>query len=103
MLHLFHYFSFVQAYLRKYGYIGEANPEASSIRRLEDYHTAIRNFQQFYRLPETSQMDEETRRLMSYPRCGMPDVIPDGNPGQTRFRRYSDSGDKWDHQEITYR
>ncbi|XP_030848086.1 matrix metalloproteinase-24 [Strongylocentrotus purpuratus] len=48
-------------------------------------------------------MDEETRRLMSYPRCGMPDVIPNGDPGQTRFRRYSDSGDKWDHQEITYR
>nr|XP_054766131.1 72 kDa type IV collagenase-like [Lytechinus pictus] len=48
-------------------------------------------------------MDEETSRLMSYPRCGMPDVIQRGDEDQTRFKRYSDSGDKWDHQDVTYR
>ena len=94
---------FLQAYLRKYGYIPRANPQASTIRRLEDYHSAIRRFQAFFGLPLTGQMDAETSRLMSMPRCGVPDVLPGSDSDRTRRKRYAHSGEKWESNDITYR
>src|SRR5262245_7312645 len=92
----------LQAYLRKYGYLGAAAaaepfgmrsfPGAKGLAPvIEDVHpgdfddateAALRNFQRFNQLRETGELDAATAALMNQPRCGVPDIASFAAAGQ---------------------
>lgn len=69
----------LQDYLRHYHYISPA--------RSGNHNTtaAIENFQKFFGLPVTGELDEDTLYEMKKPRCGVPDVDISGG----RQKRYA--------------
>ena len=98
------YISYIfQSYLQRFGFLPEPNPEAGTIFTREEFEKGIRNFQNFYGLPETGTFDGETQRLMSLPRCGVKDVLDGGSPSGLRYRRYAYTGTRWEKNELTYR
>ena len=85
------FITFSQDYLRHYHYISPA--------RSGNHNTtaAIENFQKFFGLPVTGELDEDTIREMKKPRCGVPDVDVTGG----RKKRYATSG-KWWKTNLKY-
>ncbi|XP_078381219.1 collagenase 3-like [Oculina patagonica] len=84
--------NFATDYLTQYHYI--------SPTRSGNHNTtvAIENFQKFFGLPVTGELDEDTLDEMKKPRCGVPDVdINDG--GQQK--RYATLG-KWYKTTLKY-
>lgn len=82
---------FALNYLRQFHYIsptrsGNHNPT-----------TAIKNFQKFFHLPVTGELDEKTLHEMKKARCGNPDVIIGGN----RDKRYATLG-KWYKTDLKF-
>ena len=75
----------LQDYLRNYHYISPA--------RSGNHNTtaAIENFQKFFGLPVTGELDEDTIYEMKKPRCGVPDVDVSG----WREKRFATSGKWW--------
>ncbi|EDO46663.1 predicted protein, partial [Nematostella vectensis] len=57
----------------------------------------IKNFQTFFGLPLSGELDQATVALMRKPRCGMPDVDDSG----LRVRRYN-ARDPWSKKSLTY-
>ncbi|KAJ8037435.1 Matrix metalloproteinase-24 [Holothuria leucospilota] len=96
-------------YLRNNGYI----TREQSLRILEtqngdELRKALVNMQEFFQLPPTGEVDNETRSVMVQPRCGFPDLeVGSQHPGNStsnRVRRYNLIGQnfKWDSNRITY-
>lgn len=83
--------SFLQYYLRQYHYISPA--------RSGNHNTTVanENFQKFFGLPVTGELDEDTIYEMKKPRCGVPDVDITGG----RQKRYATSG-KWRKTNLKY-
>ena len=81
----------LQNYLRQFHYI---SPTRSGNH---DSTTAIKNFQKFFHLPVTGELDKETLHVMRKPRCGNPDVIIGGN----RDKRYLTTV-KWYKTNLTF-
>ena len=83
--------TFLQHYLMEYHYISPA--------RSGNHNTtvAIENFQKFFGLPVTGELDEETMYEMKKPRCGDPDVDISGG----RRKRYVTYG-KWRKTNLKY-
>jgi hypothetical protein len=65
---------------------------------------ALRRFQAFYRLEETGTLTLETLKLMSKPRCGLPDLEPDeiGGPGIEDSDPFVFEGTPWAQQQIRW-
>ena len=82
-----------QKYLSDYHYL---SPSRSGNH---DVKTALKNFQKFFGLPVTGELDEETLYQMKKPRCGVPDV--DENGGRLRIKRFSTWG-KWRKTDLKY-
>ena len=82
-----------QKYLSDYHYL---SPSRSGNH---DIKTALKNFQKFFGLPVTGELDEETLYQMKKPRCGVPDV--DENGGRLRIKRFSTWG-KWRKTDLKY-
>ena len=61
-----------------------------------DKTAAIKNFQKFFGLPQTGELDEETPEQMRKPRCGLPDVDDGGR--RKRFATHS----FWSKTSLTY-
>lgn len=82
----------VQQFLQRFGYLSlDANFE---LARLDDpTMDAIRLYQGFYGLEETGVLDEDTRELMSLPRCGVPDLL---------ITAFSTIG-PWNRRNLSYR
>ncbi|XP_033630673.1 neutrophil collagenase-like [Asterias rubens] len=106
-------------YLERNGYVTGhvTNPERTppgGEHFEEDAESAIKSFQEFYKLPVTGTMDTDTKATMWMPRCGFPDVAvleKGGEEGaghereaKKRRRRYNTAGGwyKWDHTKLTY-
>ncbi|XP_065062221.1 matrix metalloproteinase-17-like isoform X2 [Rhopilema esculentum] len=51
-------------------------------------------------IPETGVLNEETKRIMQAPRCGMPDFAPTDNV--KRKRRYKKHGTIWNNRNLTW-
>ncbi|XP_071946545.1 collagenase 3-like [Antedon mediterranea] len=79
----------------------------SEIRESDRMKKAITQFQTFYGIRVTGEIDAETLEQMDKPRCGVPDpTIPneDGNSlGGRLNKRYAIAGEKWEKQNLTYR
>ena len=82
-----------QKYLSDYHYL---SPSRSGNH---DIKTALKNFQKFFGLPVTGELDEETLYQMKKPRCGVPDV--DENGRRLRIKRFSTWG-KWRKTDLKY-
>ena len=83
--------TFLKDYLRRYHYI---SPERFGNQNIT---AAIENFQKFFGLPVTGQLDDDTIYEMQKPRCGMPDVDISGGP-QKRYATLS----KWKKTNLKY-
>ena len=58
---------------------------------------AVKKFQEYFGLPVTGEVDEETMNAMKKPRCGDPDVEEEAS----RFKRY-DAVTSWSKTSFTY-
>ncbi len=82
----------VQEFLSRFGYVPA--PDAPARGVLDDATAeALTRFQRFMNLPESGEFDERTRRLMTTPRCAMPDL--------SRGVEFATTC-SWQQSEITY-
>ena len=52
----------------------------------------------------TGVLDQETKKMMEMPRCGVPDIQDIGNDANAkRKKRYALQGSKWRNKDISYR
>ncbi|CAK1599767.1 unnamed protein product [Parnassius mnemosyne] len=88
-------------YLAQYGYLNPSvrNPSSGHIMDEASWHRAISEFQSFAGLNITGELDDETAKLMSLPRCGVRDKI---GFGESRAKRYVLQGSRWRVKNLTY-
>ncbi|KAM6897959.1 matrix metalloproteinase-25 [Lycodopsis pacificus] len=92
-------------WLSRYGYLPPPDPRTSKLQTKEGVEKAIRLMQRFGGVQETGVLDKETLKLMSTPRCSLPDFV--GNEDMLRRRRrrrkrYALSGLKWHKTDLTW-
>lgn len=82
----------------KFGYLSGAPHGPGALRTEDSIRQAIRQLQQFSGLPPTGTLDEKTKKLLSRPRCGLPDIEP-----RRRRRRFVKQGQTWPYTNLTWR
>ncbi|XP_050353674.1 matrix metalloproteinase-14 isoform X2 [Nymphalis io] len=89
-------------YLAQYGYLNPSvrNPSSGHIMDESSWRRAISEFQSFAGLNNTGELDEETKKLMSLPRCGVKDKV---GFGESRAKRYALQGSRWRVKNLTYK
>ncbi|XP_046393280.1 matrix metalloproteinase-14 isoform X2 [Ischnura elegans] len=90
-------------YLSQFGYLDGSfkNPSSGALISEDAMKTAISEFQAFAGLNVTGDLDDETRELMSTPRCGVKDKVGIGH--NARRKRYALQGSRWRVRELTYK
>uniref|UniRef100_A0A1A8BNP3 Peptidase metallopeptidase domain-containing protein n=2 Tax=Nothobranchius kadleci TaxID=1051664 RepID=A0A1A8BNP3_NOTKA len=88
-------------WLSRYGYLPPTDPRTSRLQTKEGIEKAIRVMQRFGGVQETGLLDEATLKLMSTPRCSLPDVVGDEDMRRRR-KRYALSGLKWHKTDLTW-
>lgn len=91
-------------FLSRYGYLPPTDPRTSQLQTKEGIENAIRIMQRFGGVPETGLLDSETLKLMSTPRCSLPDIVggEDMRRRRRRRKRYALSGLKWHKTDLTW-
>ncbi|XP_072312248.1 matrix metalloproteinase-25 isoform X2 [Eucyclogobius newberryi] len=91
-------------WLSRYGYLPPPDPRTSRLQTKDGIEKAIRVMQRFGGVTETGVLDENTLKLMSAPRCSLPDIVgsEDMLKRRRRRRRYALSGLKWHKTELTW-
>ncbi|CAL1599368.1 unnamed protein product [Knipowitschia caucasica] len=92
-------------WLSRYGYLPPPDPRSNRLQTREGIETAIRIMQRFGGVTETGVLDAETLRLMSAPRCSLPDIVGSEDmlrKRRRRRRRYALSGLKWHKTQLTW-
>ncbi|XP_029383232.1 matrix metalloproteinase-25 [Echeneis naucrates] len=91
-------------WLSRYGYLPPPDPRTSKLQTKEGIERAIRVMQRFGGVRETGVLDNETIKLMSTPRCSLPDIVgsEDMLKRRRRRRRYALSGLKWQNTDLTW-
>lgn len=87
-------------YLSQFGYLQPMNPTSGGIISEETLSKAISEFQAFAGLNITGDIDEETYKLMTLPRCGVKDKV---GPGFGRSKRYALQGSRWRVKKLSYK
>jgi hypothetical protein len=89
-------------FLRRFGYLQRHGCKADLL--CPHVSLALRRFQAFYRLEETGTLTLETLKLMSKPRCGLPDLEPEeiGGPGIEDSDPFVFGGTPWGQQQIRW-
>ncbi|XP_025830615.1 matrix metalloproteinase-14 isoform X3 [Agrilus planipennis] len=91
-------------YLSQYGYLDPGVRNTGNSSNLIDgrvINKAIAEFQSFAGLDVTGELDEETVKTMSLPRCGVKDKV--GTASDTRSKRYALQGSRWKVKNLTYK
>ncbi|KAM9837712.1 matrix metalloproteinase-25 [Aulostomus maculatus] len=91
-------------WLSRYGYLAPPDPRTSKLQTKEGMERAIRVMQRFGGVQETGVLDSETLKLMSTPRCSLPDIVgsEDRLKKRRRRKRYALSGLKWHKTDLTW-
>ncbi|XP_013144288.1 PREDICTED: matrix metalloproteinase-16 [Papilio polytes] len=89
-------------YLAQYGYLSPSvrNPSSGHIMDESSWRRAIAEFQSFAGLNATGELDDETAKVMSLPRCGVRDKV---GFGESRAKRYALQGSRWRVKNLTYK
>ncbi|XP_062859517.1 matrix metalloproteinase-25 [Trichomycterus rosablanca] len=88
-------------WLTRYGYLPPPDPRTGRLQTREGIEAAIKQMQRFAGLKETGQLDRDTLKLMSTPRCSLPDVV--GSEDMLRRRkRYTLSGSQWENTNLDW-
>jgi len=92
------------AYLSKYNYMGEHNPQMANLRDPSTRTQAIRDFQAMANIDVTGTLTNETMQMMKVPRCGVPDSHEySAGTINSRRKRYVTEGGRWSRKDLTYR
>ncbi|XP_036669711.1 matrix metalloproteinase-14 isoform X5 [Drosophila suzukii] len=91
-----------EIYLSQFGYLPASarNPASSGLHDQQTWVSAIEEFQSFAGLNITGELDAETMKLMSLPRCGVRDRV---GTGDSRSKRYALQGSRWRVKNLTYK
>ncbi|KAL4617822.1 matrix metalloproteinase-25-like [Arapaima gigas] len=92
-------------WLSRYGYLPPPNRHVGKLQTKQGLERALREMQRFAGLKETGVLDEDTLRLMSTPRCSLPDIVRAEDmlrKRKKRRKRYALSGSQWRKTDITW-
>ncbi|XP_049320703.1 matrix metalloproteinase-25 [Astyanax mexicanus] len=89
-------------WLSRYGYLPPPDPRTGKLQTKEGIEKAIRQMQRFGGLKETGKLDSATLKLMSTPRCSLPDIVGTEDRLRRRRKRYTLSGLRWDKTNLTW-
>ncbi|XP_041939674.1 matrix metalloproteinase-25 [Alosa sapidissima] len=90
-------------WLGRYGYLSPPDPKIGKLQTKEGLEKAIREMQRFGGIKQTGKFDSETLKLMSKPRCSLPDIMgSEDRMRRRRRKRYALSGLSWKKGEITW-
>ncbi|GAU97338.1 hypothetical protein RvY_08657 [Ramazzottius varieornatus] len=97
----------VAAYLQRFGYLPTPNPETGTLITHEHFTEAVKTFQNFANLPITGVLDDQTKEMMTAPRCGVADVVEGevaepGGQTHKRRKRFVLQGSKWKLKDLTW-
>ncbi|RDX75810.1 Metalloendoproteinase 5-MMP, partial [Mucuna pruriens] len=93
----------LKRYLEKYGYL--TNTNSSNDNFDENVESALKNYQVFHHLPATGEVDAETIKTMSLPRCGLPDIITNPNAnglGSPENYSFFPGAPRWAKRALAY-
>ena len=88
-------------YLVKYGYLGNQSDSYLMPDGRPDKHSrkALLDFQSFFGIHKTGEIDEETLKMMAMPRCGVKDRFED----ETQKDYDVLTGRKWLRNNLVYK
>uniref|UniRef100_A0A3Q3VMT6 Peptidase metallopeptidase domain-containing protein n=1 Tax=Mola mola TaxID=94237 RepID=A0A3Q3VMT6_MOLML len=92
-------------WLNRYGYLPPPDPRTSKLQTQDGIEKAIRVMQRFGGIQETGVLDRDTIKLMTTPRCSLPDIVGSEDLLRRRRRRrkrYALSGLKWHKTDLTW-
>jgi Putative peptidoglycan binding domain len=89
--------------METFGYLPRPNDKTEGLKAESLYAATaisdgIRNIQRFGGLEETGKLNEETVKLFSAPRCGVKDILNEGE----RRKRYIIGARNWEKRQLTY-
>ncbi|XP_063969251.1 matrix metalloproteinase-2-like [Lytechinus pictus] len=89
-------------YLLNYGYLKQSDMAKGELSTEDDMVKALKQFQYMANIEESGKLDNDTIRMMTMPRCGMPDMVGTGSH-DVRKKRFTLSQLKWPYTDLTYR
>ncbi|KAK8587779.1 hypothetical protein V6N13_086753 [Hibiscus sabdariffa] len=96
----------LKQYLEAFGYYS-INGSSLTDAFDDSLESALKAYQQHYRLEATGRVDSETVKIMSIPRCGVRDVFDNSNDGVkfSMVANYSlfEGMPRWDKRRLTYK
>ena len=92
----------LEDYLTQFGYLPTSS--SHSMRTQRQVENALKNLQFLAQIEVTGLMDENTRDLITRPRCGVPDISGTGyrNRRHLRVRRFNIQGERWPSSNVSW-
>ncbi|KAL1490885.1 hypothetical protein ABEB36_011564 [Hypothenemus hampei] len=87
-------------FMKNYGYLIDDNEQSEAIYSQENLSEIIKKVQHFGAIEETGVIDNNTLKLMTSRRCGVPDIRPEKFTSNRRKRFAIVSG--WNKRHLTY-
>ncbi|XP_055375270.1 matrix metalloproteinase-2-like [Condylostylus longicornis] len=95
-------------FMKRFGYLDSQPsldlPDVDAIYKEDAISDAIKNIQKFGNINQTGILDNETLKLMTSPRCGVPDMYKSSNNNthSVRYKRYVVGSQRWQKRNIKY-
>lgn len=90
------------SYLQDFGYFNLPKSDARDLVTVESVKKAVVKFQTYAGIPTTGIIDDATLKMFKKPRCGLKDIVDDGDE-ENRKKRYTIKGLRWSSKVLTYR